>query len=118
MSRRDLSFAISRHQKTMIEVEVKIPAHALSAAIPRIVEQVCATEGLTLSLKGTLAKYPGSIHWHFKKGLAPGTLEITWWEKQKRLWFKVAAGRRGAWIDDSIVRMKEQIEQALLKRQD
>ena len=44
-------------------------------------------------MKGTLASFPNCVHWHWKRGKERGTLEITWWGKQDRLWFKVAAGR-------------------------
>ena len=77
----------------MLEVELQIPDSAESEAVLRIVEQVCASNELTCSLKGTLVSYPGSIHWHFKQGKQKGTLEITWWESEQRLWFKVASGR-------------------------
>ena len=97
----------------MVEVKVHIPARASPASIPHIVEQACATEGLTLTLKGTLAKYPHCVHWHFKKDKERGALEITWWEWERRLWFKVAAGRTGAWIEEALARLKAQIEHAL-----
>jgi hypothetical protein len=61
-------------------------------------------------MKGTLANYPGCVHWHYKKGKARGTLEITWWERENRLWFKVAKGRTGDWIEGSITRLKGKIE--------
>jgi hypothetical protein len=97
----------------MVELEVYIPVPARPASIPHIVEQACAAEGLVLTLKGTLAKYPNCVHWHFKKGKERGALEITWWERENRLWFKVAAGRTGAWIEEAMARLKEQIEHAL-----
>jgi hypothetical protein len=65
-------------------------------------------------LKGTLASYPGSIHWHFKQAQPRGTLEITWWESGHRLWFKVARGRTSEWMLKSIPQLKEQIEKLLL----
>jgi hypothetical protein len=97
----------------MMEVEVDIPVHTQSVSISRVVEQACASDGLTLTLKGSLAKYPGCIHWHFKKGKERGTLEITWWDQENRLWFKVAAGRTGVWIEETVARLKEQIEHNL-----
>ena len=75
-----------------------------------IVEAACAAEGLRLTLKDTLAKYPGCVHWHFQKGTQRGTLEITWWEKRRRLWFKVAAGRRGEWMEATIPRLESMLK--------
>lgn len=97
----------------MIEVEISIPLQTKSASLPARVEKAAASEELIQTLKGTLAKYPGCVHWHFQKGKERGTLEITWWPKEKRLWFKVAANRRAAWIDEAIPRLKQSIESKL-----
>ncbi len=97
----------------MIEVELQIPDCIHRKTIVRIVEQVCMTNGVTCTLKGTLAKYPGSIHWHLKRGKQKGTLEVTWWEREHRLWFKVAENRTSAWIKDSIPILKDQIEKSV-----
>jgi hypothetical protein len=100
----------------MIEVEIQIPAAIQSDTIISKVEQVCARNDLTLTLEGTLAKYSGCVHWHFKKHKHPGTLEITWWEKEGRLWFKVGDHRKGTWIEEVLPTLKRQIEQALHKK--
>ena len=97
----------------MIEVELQIPTDAKSDSVINVVEQVCNAYGLTQALKGTLASYPGCIHWHVKNGREKGTLEITWWETANRLWFKVADGRMGKWIDESMGELKKRIESSL-----
>lgn len=98
----------------MIEVELQISDRVEPEIVLRVVEQVCASNELTCSLKGTLASYPGSVHWHFKQDKQRGILEITWWECEHRLWFKVARGRTSEWIMKRIPRLKEQIENLLL----
>ena len=90
----------------MIEVPLQVPADAKSDSVIRVVEQACNASGLTQTLKGTLASYPGCIHWHFKKDKQKGTLEITWWESENRLWFKIANGRAGKWIDEILPKLK------------
>ena len=97
----------------MIEVELQIPADAISDSVVKVVEQVCKADGLTQALKGTLASCPGCVHWHFRKDKQKGTLEITWWELENRLWFKVAKGRTGEWIDEMLSKLKRQIEGSL-----
>ena len=97
----------------MIEVDVLLPDFCEPDAVPRVVEQACALEGLTLTLKGTLKKYPGSLHWHYRQGNLSGTLEVTWWEQGRRLWFKLASGRTGLWTERAIHRLMGDIEQAL-----
>jgi hypothetical protein len=97
----------------MLEVELQIPDSVEPETVIGAVEQVCASHDLTCTLKGTLSRYPGSIHWHFKNGKQKGTLEITWQERENRLWFKVANGRASEWISASLPRLKEQIEKSL-----
>ena len=97
----------------MIEVELQIPANASSEIVIEVVEQSCIANNLTRALKGTLASYPGCVHWHYRKARQKGTLEITWWEVKNRLWFKVAQGRRGDWIDETLPELKRQIENSL-----
>ena len=97
----------------MIEVDLQIPAHASSEHVVQVVEQVCSSDGLTCTRKGTLAVYAGCIHWHFKMDKRKGTLEITWWESKNRLWFKVAKGRTADWMAESITELKRKIENSL-----
>ncbi len=98
----------------MVETDVKIPVEFQSGQqtinVVEIVERSCGMEALTCTMKGTLAGYPGCVHWHWKKGKETGTLEISWWAQRKRLWFKVASGRGGSWIEETVVRLKRQIE--------
>ena len=98
----------------MIEVELQIPDSIEPEAVIRVIEHVCTSHNLTCTLKETLVRYPGSIHWHFKLGKQKGTLEITWWESRHRLWFKVANGRVGEWINENLLQLKEQIQKSLL----
>ena len=82
----------------MTEYDVPIPPGAdLTAAVARI-EACCLTAGLRLTQKGTLARYPGCVHWHFKQGGASGTLEITLWPATRRLWFALRPGRAAPWV--------------------
>ncbi|HET9588545.1 MAG TPA: hypothetical protein VFO91_07130 [Anaerolineales bacterium] len=100
----------------MIEVELRIPDGGSTEAVVRAVERACLANDLTRTLKGTLASHRGSVHWHFKKGRQTGTLEITWWETGRHLWFKVAGNRASQRIQDMIPRLKEQIEGSFDKR--
>jgi hypothetical protein len=97
----------------MVEVNIKIPETVNTAVLMDVIERVCRAHDLACTLKGTLVKYPGSLHWHFKKGQQTGTLEITWWANKEHLWFKVADGRAGAWIEETLSQMKEEIQNAL-----
>lgn len=96
----------------MLEIELHVPPDAELSE--QVVEAACAAQRLYPTLKGTLKTYPGGIHWHYQKAGQRGTLEITLWPRQRRLWFKVAAGRKGDWNDEAIARLKTSIEQTLI----
>jgi hypothetical protein len=97
----------------MIEVDLQIPSGVNGEQVVKVVEQVCTANELAWARKRTLASYPGCIHWHFKLGKQKGTLEITWWESEDRLWFKVARGRTGEWINKALPKLKKEIEVSL-----
>ena len=54
-----------------------------------IIDQALGEARLTVTFKTTLRQFPGCIHWHVKRGNEKGTLEITVWPKQQRIWFSV-----------------------------
>ena len=56
--------------------------------------------------------YPGSRHWHYRRGRERGTLEITFWPAQRRLWLKVAAGRTSAWITELLPSLQAALAEA------
>ena len=97
----------------MTEEDIPLPDAVASAAVPEIVERACADAGLILTRKSTLASFAGCVHWHFKKGKERGTLEVTWWERGNRLWFKVASGRTGEWIAETLPRLTKCIKDDL-----
>jgi hypothetical protein len=87
---------------------------AVSPAEMETAVEACVTEvGLHVTLKGTLAAYPGSLHWHIKRGKERGVLELTWWPEQHRLWFSVHRNRTAPWIETAQSQLKQAIEAAL-----
>ena len=99
----------------MIELDVPVPAGAGAhlAHIEQAVETSCAAAGLRRTLKGTLASYPGCVHWHYAQPSARGTLEITWWPRRERLWLKVSQGRTAPWITSLLPHLQHTLQTAL-----
>lgn len=93
----------------MTEWEIGLPPEVKVAQVVAAIEQAAAAQSLTQTLKGTLARYPGCLHWHFTKAKLGGTLEITYWPSTGRLWFKVAHNRQKPWIEKSIPLVKKSI---------
>jgi len=95
------------------EIEIVLPADFDGCAIGRAVDQAIAETGLTVSLRGSLKKFPGCVHWHVKNGHEAGTLEITLWPEQRRAWFVVQDGRRATWIDAKLKLVSEQLQRKI-----
>ena len=86
----------------METIDISVPSGS-DDAIVRAVEDSAAQVGLTVTLRTTTSTYPGSVHWHFKKpDERRGTLELTYWPKNKRLWAKIQSGRKADWIHASL----------------
>ena len=97
----------------MIEIEIVWPVDVPVADGAMDVEACCSAVGLTQTMRGTLGKYPGCTHWHYKKGAAKGVLEITLWPHQHRLWLGVHKNRRAEWMDELLTRLKPEVEACL-----
>ncbi len=52
---------------------------------------------LSCTMRGTLAGYPGCVHWHFKRGEEKGVVEVTLWKGNA--WVTVQAGRSTAEVE-------------------
>jgi hypothetical protein len=92
------------------ETIISVPATSNSKPILRAVDAAAKALRLLVTLRAELKSFPGSTHWHLKQGRHPGTLEITWWPKERKLWIKVQAGRTATWIDELAPRLKRKIE--------
>lgn len=73
-----------------------------------IIEEVARELGL-LEKRFHSAKYPGSVHWHYKRKGMKGTLEITWWPSGNRTWVSLREDRFGEWIEQAVQAMENRI---------
>ncbi len=86
----------------MYELEIPLSARLTAERATQLLEAVVAAEGLEVRLRGTLVRFPGSLHWRLASPAARGTLEVTYWPARNRLWLSVQAGRRADWIADTL----------------
>jgi hypothetical protein len=75
------------------------------------IEAAIAKLGLLTTLRATLASFPGSIHWHLKRDRQRGTLELTLWPAEHRLWLSVQGARNASWIGPGMRQLKAALEQ-------
>jgi len=99
----------------MKTVPIKFPTACSTARAAGVIERVCEDRGLVVAMRGSLASYPGSVHWHYKQPKQKGTLEITLDVVSHRLWASVQAGRRAPWIAAELPPLRRAIESALRK---
>jgi len=97
----------------MTEIEFTVPPGCGLSGAPSLIEKACLGCGLRISTRCSLRGCPGCIHWHLKRGIQPGTLELTLWEAKRRVWASVQDGRRAAWIDEALPHVKDAVETAL-----
>jgi len=94
----------------MQEIEIHLNGFDDQEKLERIIEEACLAQNLRRTIKGTLQKYPGCVHWHYQKPRTSGTLEITYWPKKNRGWFPYRDGRTKSWVVDMIDVLKAEIE--------
>lgn len=94
----------------MQEFEFKIPPSCDLTKAEKLIEEVCSGLGLELGMKGSLASYPGCIHWHYKKQKEKGTLELTLLASDRRIWAQVQSGRRAPWIEIMLPKVQHDVE--------
>ena len=97
----------------MKDFPIAVPAAADFSMVDTAVERCCDELGLTMTMRDTLGKYPGCVHWHFKKPKATGTLEVTSWPSQRKLWITVQDGRRASWIDEAVPELSRMLRKAV-----
>lgn len=97
----------------MWTAEVHTPSRTSLRRVQRGIEMVCAREGLVVAREGTLAMYPGSIHWHLRRPAVAGTLEVTFWPEQCRVWVSVQHQRAAPWTRAAARAVKKHLEEKL-----
>ncbi len=97
----------------MIEIEIPLPSDVDYSVVEQAIDQTIPAVGLTTTLRDSLKKYPGCIHWHVKYSRRPGTLELTLWPQQRKAWFSVQSGRTAPWIEGKMQSVHEAIQQRL-----
>jgi GT2 family glycosyltransferase len=95
------------------EIEFAVPSDARLQSAEQLIETVCSQQGLRVAMKGSLSTYPGCIHWHYKNGDQKGTLELTLYLPERRIWAKIQDGRKAPWIDDLLPSLQKAVEMKL-----
>lgn len=95
--------------------EIDLPKTYSLADAAQLVEACAEAEGLRIGLRDTLAAFPGSIHWHFKRGRETGTLEATLLNRERRIVLSVHKNRTSAWTEPALERLSDELRSRVEK---
>ncbi len=95
--------------------EVKFPKDTELVTLEELVEHLCSKLGLQPTVKRSLRTYPGSIHWHYKRGEEVGTLELTLLPTESRLRISIHDNRVGPWTEKTARLLKSLLHDSLFK---
>ncbi|MES2460638.1 MAG: hypothetical protein V4671_08635 [Armatimonadota bacterium] len=87
--------------------EIDLPRTVPLADAARAIEESCEAEGLRVVSRGPSVTHPGSIRWNVKKGREPGAMEITLFNRERRILLSVAENRVGPWSEATLERISE-----------
>jgi hypothetical protein len=97
----------------MQNVEIDLPPAVSLDAVERTIDSALTSVGLLVSLRGTLAKFPGCTHWHAKVAGQAGTLEVTLWPRERRAWLTFQSGRTAGWMAAKLPEFQRALSQSL-----
>ncbi len=100
----------------MKQWEIQVGRAWDSRRIAGMIESVAKSNGLVVSLKGSLRSYRGCVHWHFKKEKQSGTIEVTMWPGERRVWLSVQSGRAAEWIKLVVLEIRKNLGAAMKKK--
>jgi hypothetical protein len=99
-----------------MRLDIPLPPILTLMEVWAAVEQAARELGLTITLRTTSAQYPGSTHWHFKRGRTRGIVEATYWPQQHQLWLCVKPRAVSARTLELAERLRAEIERNLLPK--
>jgi hypothetical protein len=85
-------------------IDIQVPENVTMERVGFAIDKIVLDLQLTVTMRGTLKTFPGSTHWHAKRGRGRGRgrLEVTWWPQRRKLWITIQAGRRAPWIEEIV----------------
>ena len=105
--------SLAHRRRAMIEIELTVPSDCDFKQVASRIDQIILNSQLQITLRGSLASYPGCTHWHTKRENQKGTLEITSFPRDRRVWLKLQSGRNAPWIEPAAAALQKAIEREL-----
>lgn len=100
----------------MKHIDIQLPKGVDATTIVKLIDTAIQAAGLTTTMRNTLRKYPGCIHWNLVNDHKPGALELTYWPKEDRGWITIPDGPRAAWVPEKVEKISDFVKDRI-KRQ-
>ena len=102
-------------EKKSTDIYVDLPEGVSRKQIMGVVERAAAAAGLYISHIGGYSrrKYPGSVHWHFKRDKSEtGLIDATYWDVKSLLWLMIRH-REPTWVHRTAPKLKRALQAEL-----
>lgn len=102
-------------EKKSTDIYVDLPDGITRDQIMGVVERAAAAAGLYVSHIGGYSrkKFPGSVHWHFKRdGKEPGLIDATYWDVKSLFWLMIRH-REPAWVHKTAPKLRRALRREL-----
>ncbi len=99
------------------EMRVQIPAGAQREQVLEAVQHATGDAGLFISHIGgySRTKYPGAVHWHFKRDKKEkGVLDATYWADGPLFWLTLR-NNEPQWVHDAAPRLQDAVAARIAK---
>ncbi len=96
-------------EKKSYDLYVALPAGVTREVMMSLVEKAATAAGLYISHIGSYSrrKYPGSVHWHFKRDKNErGLIDATFWDVRTLLWLMIRHSEPG-WVHKTAPLLQE-----------
>ncbi|WP_415401513.1 hypothetical protein [Tateyamaria sp. SN3-11] len=105
-------------EKKSYDLDVPVTAAMDRETMMAVVEHAAQVTGLYISHIGgySRVKYPGSVHWHFKRDRKErGLIDATYWKEGVAFWL-VVRHSEPQWVHDTAPHLQKALIDAMARR--
>jgi hypothetical protein len=86
----------------MKNVPFELPQGIEATTMVKTIDEAIRSAGLITTMRNTLRKHPGCVHWNIANSGQPGAIELTYWPKEDRAWITLPDGPRPGWSGEKM----------------
>jgi len=100
------------NEKKSTDYYIDMPEGITKKQVMAVVARAAEAAGLYISHIGGYSrnKYPGSVHWHFKRNKTErGIIDATFWDIKSLFWLMVQ-NRNAPWVKAMVPRLRKELK--------